>query len=514
MADSFLHHAKIGSTQVPEGVAVEVLRRWREHPAQMVRELFGVEPDVWQEEVLELFPTRPRIAMLASKGVGKSACICWLCWNFLLTRKDANIAAVSTTADNLSDNLWKEMSVWQAKSPLLTSAFEWKKTRIEARGASAPRWWMSARSWPRNGSKEEQANSLAGLHNDYVMFVLDESGDIPESVLVAADAALSTCKEGHIVQAGNPTKRDGALFKAHSQRDQWHVVSINGDPDNPKRSKLVNEKWARDMLAAYPRDSPWVMVNIYGEFPISSINALIGADEITEATTRSYRPEDIARSAKILGVDVAFDGMDASVVWPRQGLVAGIPRAYRGLDGIQGASVVASKWDEWDADACFIDATGGFGTSWIDQLRVLGKMPIGVKFSEASTKPGFANKRAEIYWDLVQWIKDGGQLPPMSTSGMNELLQALTNTTYTNLRDKLLLEPKNIVKQKIGYSPDHADALAASFASPVTPKFRNTRTRSYHQTQWDYVEAMDSTNPNRAGRYHQAEYDPYAGNLR
>jgi hypothetical protein len=32
------------------------LARWQDQPALFVRELFGVEPDAWQEEVLAAFP--------------------------------------------------------------------------------------------------------------------------------------------------------------------------------------------------------------------------------------------------------------------------------------------------------------------------------------------------------------------------------------------------------------------------------------------------------------------------
>ena len=48
------------------------LKVWREHPAQMVREMFGVEPDKWQEEALEAFPHNQRMAMKACKGPGKA----------------------------------------------------------------------------------------------------------------------------------------------------------------------------------------------------------------------------------------------------------------------------------------------------------------------------------------------------------------------------------------------------------------------------------------------------------
>ena len=37
----------------------------------------------------------------------------------------------------------------------------------------------SARTSPQNADKTQQANTLAGLHADYIMFVLDESGGMP-----------------------------------------------------------------------------------------------------------------------------------------------------------------------------------------------------------------------------------------------------------------------------------------------------------------------------------------------
>jgi Domain of unknown function DUF302 len=65
-----------------------------DHPAKMVREIFGARPDPWQEEALELFPTTPRIAMKACKGPGKSTVLAWLAWNYLLTRPHPKIAMV------------------------------------------------------------------------------------------------------------------------------------------------------------------------------------------------------------------------------------------------------------------------------------------------------------------------------------------------------------------------------------------------------------------------------------
>ena len=129
------------------------LRLWREKPQVMVRDLFGATPDPWQDDALEASPHHQRIAMLASKGPGKTALESWLAWNYLLTRPHPNIAAVSITAENLADNLWKECAKWQNKSPLLQATFEWQKTRIISRKHSAT-WWMSARSWPKGRQKQ------------------------------------------------------------------------------------------------------------------------------------------------------------------------------------------------------------------------------------------------------------------------------------------------------------------------------------------------------------------------
>jgi hypothetical protein len=104
------------------------LRRWRHSPAVFVRELFGISPDPWQEEVLEAFPCHQRLAMKACKDPGKTAVMVWLAWNFLLTREEPKVAATSITADNLTDNLWSEMAKWQCKSPLLQEQFEWTRS--------------------------------------------------------------------------------------------------------------------------------------------------------------------------------------------------------------------------------------------------------------------------------------------------------------------------------------------------------------------------------------------------
>lgn len=451
----------------PRARDVASMLRWLQHPAAMVRELFKVEPDPWQVEVLEVFPTSKgrRIAMPASKGPGKTAVEAWLIWNFLLTRPEPKVAATSVTSDNLRDNLWAELAKWQHRSPLLTSAFQWGKERIVLKEKPETHF-ATARTWSQSADAQQQSETLAGLHADYLLFVLDESGGIPDAVMAAAEGALATGKECHILQGGNTLRREGPLYRACTvERDLWHVVRINGDPDDPKRSPRVDMQWAREQISKYGRDNPWVLVNVFGQFPPSSLNVLIGPDEIAAAEKRSYREHDIAYAPRVLGVDVAREGDDASVMFPRQGLVMFEPSMWRNINSIQGAGHVARKIQDWGADACFVDNTGGFGAGWIDNLRMMGHAPIAVHYAGEPNDRRYYNKRAEMYFELVEWIKQGGQLPHVA-----EMTQALTSMTYTFKGDRFLLEDKRQLKDRLGFSPDHADAAAQTFAQVIGPR--------------------------------------------
>lgn len=470
---------------------------WRHHPARMVRDIWGVEPDPWQEDVLESFPICEKIAMQACKGPGKTTTLAWIAWNYLLTRPSPKIGATSITEDNLKNGLWSEMAKWYThpKAEILRRSFEYTKSRIFERRFEDT-WFMAALTWPKTADSQRQADTMAGLHADYTLFILDESGGIPDAVMATAEATLSSCVEGHIVQAGNPVMTSGPLYRASTtQRHLWKVFEITGDPDDPKRSPRVSVKWAKEQIEQYGRNHPFVLVNVFGKFPPSSINALISMEELIAATKRVWTPHDIKTAPKILGVDVARFGDDTSVIIPRQGLQCFIPEEKKNIESNEGAAWVGRIMDSFGADAVFIDDTGGFGSGWVDNLRRLGRDPIGIAFSQqAHDSTRFANKRAEMYWDAVQWIKDGGAIPDCQP-----LMQALASTTYTFQGDqKLILEPKDYIKSRLGFSPDHADALVLTFAEPVMVKAKRGRGR--HVYDYDPFAERDS----------RGDYDPFA----
>ena len=70
------------------------------------------------------------------------------------------------------------------------------------------------------------------------------------------------------------------IARAQNEHGLWYIVEITGDPDNPKRSSRISVQWAREPSRNGARINPWVWVNVFGKFPPSSFNALIGPEEV------------------------------------------------------------------------------------------------------------------------------------------------------------------------------------------------------------------------------------------
>jgi len=475
-----------------EEVAARKIREWRRDPVRFVVEELKAEPDAWQLEALNAYgdQTKQRISLQACVGPGKSALLAWCGWHFLSCFGDVGRhpkgAAVATTFDNLQDNLWPEMAKWQGRSEYLLNAFTWNKERIYANDHPET-WFLSARSWPKSANAEEQGRTLSGLHSEYVLALVDESGDIPISVLKAAEQALSNCKWGKIMQAGNPTSLEGMLHAAAAEfAHLWTVIRITGDPDDPKRSPRIDIDWAREQIKTYGRDNPWVMSSILGLFPPASINSILGPDEVRAAIARHIQGPDFEYVQKRLGIDVARFGDDRTVLFPRQGLCAFKPAEMRGATGPEIAARAALAKERWDWEICMVDDTGGWGGSVIDSMNLANLPVMPVNFSGKATDPRYFNKRSEMWFKMAEWMKRG------SMPDDPGLIRELCAPTYTFQNGKFRLEEKEQIKKRLGFSPDKADAFVMTFAIPDQPCNR-------------------TANAPGAAKRHEADWDPFSG---
>lgn len=478
------------------------LARWKATPVAFVEENFHPDDgiDDFQRDVLNNFNARQRIAVPAAKGAGKTALEAWLIWLFLATRVNAQVACCSISGDQLQDGLWKELALWQQRSPFLLAAFEWQKSRIVCREAPAT-WWASARSWAKSADAQSQSNTLAGLHAENMMFVLDESGSIPMPIVVTAEAALASGTDVKLIQMGNTTSRTGPLYAAVvTQRHLYYVVRVSGDPDDPKRARRISKAWAKQQIEMFGRENPWVKVNVFGEFPEADINALLSEEEVRMAMRRQLTPDQWTWAQKRLGIDVARFGDDRTVIFQRQGLNAGTsPLVLRHARTTDIAARVLMVKREWGSELELVDDTGHWGHGVIDNLITSGSNPIGVQFHAPALDARYNNRRTEGWLAMAEWVKRGGVLPP----DLHELIGELCIPTYTYVNGKFALEAKEQIKERLGRSPDLADALALTFMWPDAPAAERTA------QQYGFTLPGDRTD--HGGSALSFDYDPIQG---
>lgn len=444
------------------------LATWRHEPVRMVREEFGVEPDIWQARALKAWARqdqmRMRIALQACVGPGKTSVLAWCALNFIACYADKGLhpsaLAISESADNLRDNLWKELAVWRDRSQFLTSAFELTSERLFAR-EHPKTWFIAARSWSKKANQEAQGRSLAGLHSKFIAYFIDESGDIPPAVLRSAEQGLSNCHWGRIIQAGNPTSHDGMLYHAATiQPHLWELVRITGDPDDPERSPRIDLEWAKEQIGLYGRSNAWVMATILGQFPSTAINALVGPDEVAAAMKRHLRADQYNLIQKRIGIDVARFGDDATVLAPRQGLAVFKLVEMRDANSQQVAARLMLGKQKFGSEMELIDATGGHAAGVIDACALGGVPLYEVQFSGKADDPRYYNKRAEMAFRMAEAIKGGAAYPPDP-----QLAREILALRYWFDKGKLRIIEKDQVKKALqGHSPDRCDAVMCTYA--------------------------------------------------
>lgn len=273
-------------------------------------------------------------------------------------------------------------------------------------------------------------------------------------------------RKGWVIFIGTPKGQNqfyDIYLKAQKNKD-WYAALYRADESGifAPKGRLGPEELTRmkeDMSSLAIRQE------LECDFTASASNILITIDMVTEAVKRIYRHEDISGASRILGVDVARFGDDDSVIFRRQGLVAYPPTVLSDVDNMTLAGRVAEEIYKFRPDAVFID--GGRGEGVIDRLRQLGHRVTEVNFGAKADEPGrYANKRMEMWTRMTDWIQAGGSLPDIP-----ELKTELSTPEYSFTKSGLLqLESKEDIKDKLGKSPDIADALALTFAHYVGPR--------------------------------------------
>jgi hypothetical protein len=164
---------------------------------------------------------------------------------------------------------------------------------------------------------------------------------------------------------------------------------------------------------------------------------------------------------------VARSGADDTVFLLRKGDRVSEIEAHQGLSvtEVVGRLILFVEAHHVDWDSVFIDEIG-VGAGVVDLLREQGRRAKAVNFAARASAPErYANTRAECYWKVREALRPD-ELPALAIPRrFGRLAGELTSIEWRiNSGGKILIEAKDKLKQRTGRSPDHADALALSYA--------------------------------------------------
>lgn len=416
-------------------------------------------PDTWQCDLLEAvgakFRNDPfttiRAAVASGHGIGKSAVTSWIILWAMSTRPHLAGWVTANTKAQLISKTWRELALWH-KRLINAHWFEWTATRFYHVSHKAT-WGMDAIPW-----SETNSEAFAGLHADHVLMIMDEASAIADIIWEVAEGAMTTPRAMWFA-FGNPTRNTGRFRECFGKNAHRWI----GKQVDSRTCKMTNKKQLDEWIEDYGPDSDFARVRIKGEFPKASSMQFIPGDIVDDAMGAELPVEVWHGMPVVLGVDVARFGDDESVITCRQGRKVHFQKAFRQIDTMTLASLVAVEIGKWRPQAVFID-DGGIGAGVVDRLTALGHRVVPVGFGRRPLdEKTYFNLRAEIWGRMRDWLMAGAELPEDP-----ELKRQLTGLEFGfTTKEQIQLERKKDAKKRGLESPDKADSLAVTFAEQV-----------------------------------------------
>lgn len=314
----------------------------------------------------------------------------------------------------------------------------------------------------------DHPDALRGIYLDGV--ILDEYANIKPELWGGVIRPALSDRQGWAVFIGTPRGQNQfyEMYRHAEKSAGWYSCIYRAD-----ESGVLPEDEIADMRAQMTEME--FRQELLCDFTASAADVVMPIDLVTDAAAREMCADDVAGQPVVLGVDVARFGDDRTAICVRQGLLLREMRTYTELSTMDAASAVMACWTEFSPDAVFIDA-GAMGAGVIDRLRQLGYSPTEVNFGGAAMDAErYANIRAEMYFKCRDWLEAGGAIG--QDADLKTELSAAEYRFTSNGR--IILEGKDKIKERMGKSPDLADALALTFAHPVrladNSKYRQAR---------------------------------------
>ena len=453
---------------------LKTLAEWKNSPLQFVHDTIKADPTEQQIELLQSISSEKRVSVRSGHGCGKDASASWIALWFLVTRPFAKVVVTAPTNRQLHDIFLAEISKWLRQS-VVADEFIVRKDSILHKEAPKE-YWLRLISPSIRATKEEQAETLAGLHGDHLLIIVDEASGIPDPTFVPLEGAL-TQPDNKVLLIGNPTKNFGYFYDTQFHAGiskQWKKIHWDS-----RESSIVDESMPKYFATKYGIDSNVYRIRVEGNPPLQDEDTLIPLWTAQQCIGREF--EVAADEPLYLGVDVARYGDDSSIILPRKGLMIYPWETFRKLNTIDLGGFINQTYQEMEASGCAIDVIGvGAGVAdWLEKHNMKNLFQINVANSSSNLEK--YNRLRDELWCRVRdnCLLGKYSFPDVTVNGEEETLGQQLASELSCVRYKFnahggyIIESKKDLKARGVASPNIADALC------LTEYFANTATRVF-----------------------------------
>ena len=358
-------------------------------------------PQDWQKDVLTKIKNGQmnlnevtRIAVASGNGIGKSALVAWCILWAISTHEDTRGTVTANTEVQLRTKTWAELSKWYQLF-IGKDLFVWAGTSIvSSQKGHEGTWRVDAIPWSATNPE-----AFAGLHNKgkRLFLIMDEASAIDSCIWEAAEGAMTDADTEILwLCFGNPTRNEGRFFDCfHRFRSIWDTRQIDS-----RTVEISNKKQLQQWVDTYGIDSDFVKVHILGQFPSASEYQFISMELAEQGRGKHLLPREYNFATKILAIDPAWTGGDATAIVFRQGLKATLLKLIpRNDNDMYVAQLLAMYEDKYGADAVFIDL--GYGTGIFSAGKTMGRNWSAVL--RKSRKPSASTKASVINTLRASW---------------------------------------------------------------------------------------------------------------